>query len=309
MTTSDVDMNKKTQSHKCYSFRLLSIKWDQVSKTRLKIVKLLGIVGLLVVMFIVVIVVLITSSGVSEVYGGGVLASAFSGAFFAYVFVRVSELFDRLSKREKLNLDTIVQQEYILNDHLNRMDLNIKIADTLVDLLRDKSRAVYAVGFKYIPIDKQNLPDMKNLDFINDMFNYYVDIEKINDGLDIIIKFSVKLIEEYSNMIVSNTSSEKIKHYYHLNSTALIGMINDSKNLLTVAEKDCVELIAKSRYVHNHRSVWLQLAYTGGRVGHYGAGLKTELPILIKELEQDRDRNTAISKAKIETALGRKTNQ
>lgn len=245
-------------------------------------------------------------SSVKGISGRETLFSAFGGAFFAYIFVRIGELFNRLSKREKLNLDTVIEQEYVLNDHLNRVDLNIKIADALIELVGKQSKAVYTMRFKPIPIDKSNLRDMKNLDFINDMFNYYVDLEKINDGLDIILEFSIKLIQEHSNMIFSGVPVATIQQSYAANSNALVGMIQDSKNLLKTAEQDCVELIAKSKYVYEHRNMWLSLAYPGRVGGHYGDDLKRELPKLVAEIEKSRNENEAVSKKKIEKTLGKK---
>lgn len=272
-----------------------------------KIIKGVGLLGLVIILSATAaITAAFIFSGANHVSGRETLFSAFGGAFFAYIFVRIGELFNRLSKREKLNLDTVIEQEYALNDHLNRIDLNIKIADALIELVGKQSKVVYTMRFKPIPIDKSNLRDMKNLDFINDMFNYYVDLEKINDGLDIILEFSIKLIQEYSGMILSGVPATTVQQSYAVNSGALVGMIEDSKNLLKTAEKDCVELIAKSKYVYEHRNMWLSLAYSGRMGGHYGNDLKKELPKLIAEIEKSRNENESASKKKIEKTLGKK---
>ncbi|HEX9594856.1 MAG TPA: hypothetical protein VF996_01900 [Candidatus Saccharimonadales bacterium] len=272
-----------------------------------KILRGVGVLGLIIILAstaaITAALVFNTLNGVS---GRETLFSAFGGAFFAYIFVRIGGLFNRLSKREKLNLDTVIEQQYVLNDHLNRIDLNIRIADALIELVGKKSKAVYTMRFKPVPIDKSNLRDMKNLDFINDMFNYYVDLEKINDGLDIILEFSIKLVQEHSSMISSGVPDATIQQSYAVNSNALMGMIQDSKNLLKTAEHDCVELIAKSKYVYEHRNIWLSLAYPGRMGGHYGDDIKEELPELIAEIEKSRNENEAASKKKIEKTLGKK---
>lgn len=271
------------------------------------ILKTVGILGLIIILSsTVAIIAALVFNSVNGVSGREALFSAFGGAFFAYIFVRIGELFNRLSRREKLNLDTVIEQEYVLNDHLNRIDLNIKIADALIELVGKKSKVVYTMRFKPIPIDKSRLQDMKNLDFINDMFNYYVDLEKINEGLDIIMEFSIKLIQEYSSMVISGVPTTILQQSYEVNSNALMGMIDDSKNLLKTAEQDCVELIAKSKYVYEHRNMWLSLAYTGRMGGHYGDDLKKELPKLVGEIEKSRDENEAASKKKIEKTLGKK---
>lgn len=272
-----------------------------------KIIKTLGIIGFTIILALISIVAgAFVYNTISAGSGREALFSAFGGAFFAYVFVRVGDLFNRLSKREKLNLDTVIEQGYALNDHLNRIDLDIKIADALIELVNKQSKVVYTMRFKPIPVDKSRLQDMKNLDFINDMFNYFVDVEKINDGLDIILEFSIKLIEEHSNMILSGVSATTLQQVYKANSEVLVGMIQDSKNLLKTAEKDCVELIAKSKYVYEHRNMWLSLAYAGRMGGHYGDDLKKELSKLVAEIEKSRNENGVASKKKIEKTLGKK---
>jgi len=272
-----------------------------------KIIKTLGIIGFTIILALISIVAgAFVYNTISAGSGREALFSAFGGAFFAYVFVRVGDLFNRLSKREKLNLDTVIEQGYALNDHLNRIDLDIKIADALIELVNKQSKVVYTMRFKPIPVDKSRLQDMKNLDFINDMFNYFVDVEKINDGLDIILEFSIKLIEEHSNMILSGVSATTLQQVYKANSEVLVGMIQDSKNLLKTAEKDCVELIAKSEYVYEHRNMWLSLTYAGRMGGHYGDDLKKELSKLVAEIEKSRNENGVASKKKIEKTLGKK---
>lgn len=271
-----------------------------------KVIKTLGLVGITIVAILVVLIIGgLAFNSIGTGSGKEALFSAFGGAFFAYVFVRIGDLFNRLSKREKLNLDTVVEQQYVLNDHLNRIDLNIKIADALIELVSMQSNVIYTMRFKPIPVDKSRLQDMKNLDFINDMFSYYVDIEKINDGLDIILEVSIKLIEENSNRLLSGVSKSVLKEAYKVNSEALAGMINDSKSLLKTAEADCMELIAKSQYVYEHRNIWLSLAYSGRMGGHYADDLKSELPKLLTEIEKNRSDNEVESKKKIEKTLGR----
>jgi hypothetical protein len=269
-------------------------------------IKTYGLLALVAVIVVTIgLVGALFASGLDGFSGKEALLSAFGGAFFAYIFVKLGELFTRLSQREKLNLDTLVEFEYVLNDHLNRISVNIKILEALVTVVEQKSSVINFMKTKAMPVDKSNLRNLKNLDFINDMFNYFVDLEKINDGLELVISFAIKLINDTAAMSISGRSKVDIEKSYKVNSDALIGMVNDTISLFKAAEKDCVELIAKSKYVYDRRNIWLSLAYTGGARAHYADDLKEELPKLVKELEESRDKNTETSVKKTAKALGK----
>ena len=270
------------------------------------LIKSIGLIGIiLILIFAVGSIGALIFSGIKGFGGRESLLSAFGGAFFAYIFVKIGELFTRLSTREKLNLDTIVEIEYTLNDHLNRIGTNINIVEALKTLIEQKSNAINFMKAKPIPIDKTNLRNMKNLDFINDMFNYFVDLDKVNEGLELILNFAIKMINDNNEMKLSGLPTSNIEKAYELNSEALVGMANDTISLMKAAETDCVSLIAKSKYVYDHRNLWLSLAYSGGKQGHYGTDLKTELPMLIKDIEASRDVNTNTSLKKTAKALSK----
>jgi hypothetical protein len=229
-----------------------------------KVIQIVGLIGLVAILLIAgALTIALAVTFTKHSSGRDTLFSAFGGAFFAYIFVRLGELFNRISKREKLNLDTLVEVEYTLNDHLNRIGQNTGILDALLVVVSTKSPVVNFMRIKPIPNDKSGLQDLKNLDFINDMFNYYVDLEKINEGFELVLQFAIKLINDDASMRAANLPPANIQANYKMNADALKEMASDTKKLLVQAEKDCMELIAKSKYVYDHRNMWIALAYPG----------------------------------------------
>ncbi len=261
------------------------------SVSRNSIITWFGRLGLIAIIAATAsIVAAMTFNSVRNVSSAESFITAFGGAFFAYIFVKIGELTTRLSKREKLNLDTLVECEYILNDHLNRINTNINILNALIEIVKVKSPVVNYMKFKAVPIDKSILQNMKNLDFINDMFNYCVDLEKINEGLSLISDYAIKIVNDNANLALSQFPSGVAEHAYQMNVEALESMAEESKSLLVEAEKNCVELIAKSRYVGEKRNIWLSLAYSGKVGGHYGDDLKSRLAVLVTEIEASRNK-------------------
>ncbi len=251
-----------------------------------KITKWFGIAGIVLIFSVsVTIVVAMVFNSILKVSATDSFITAFGGAFFAYVMVKFGELFTRLSVREKLNQDTLVEVQYVLNDHLNRIYKNTQIAKSLVQVVGLKSPVVNFMKVKAIPMDKISLRNMKNLRFINEMFNYYVDIEVINEGLELLLSFAIKMVDENSQMRASGVAPLQIEAIYKANSDALSEMVQETIKLLEAADKDCISLIAKSNYLQRHRNNWLSLAYSGGMKADYGKDFEKELPDLIQEVE------------------------
>ncbi len=184
-----------------------------------KVIKTVGLFGLGIILILacaLTIALAVTFTRHSN--GSDALFSAFGGAFFAYIFVRLGELFNRISKREKLNLDTLVEVEYVLNDHLNRIGQNINILEALLVVVDTKSPVVNFMKIKPIPNDKSGLQDLKNLDFINDLFNYYVDLEKINEGFELVLQFAIKMINDDASMRAANLPVASAQANYQMNT-------------------------------------------------------------------------------------------
>lgn len=226
------------------------------------------------------------------------IVTAFAGAFFAYVLVKIGELFTRMSLREKLNADTLVSLQYTLNQHLNRIGTNLDISKSLIEAINNRSSIIKVIAFKNITYDITNLRDMKNLDYINDVFGYYNDIESINDGLHVIQSFAKFMIDNL-NQPATNQSQEFNKQVgYAAQADALKEMMNTSIKLLHSVEEECLVLLAKNEYAMENRNQWLSIAIPWFNVSHYGKDLDDKLPKILVELKKSRDSNIARSKQK-----------
>jgi len=262
-----------------------------VKKKREETIKVLGAIALsVVIVFSLAVIVSFAFWGSQSFKNIEGLTTAFAGAFFAYILVKFGELFTRLSQREKLNIDTLVDVEYLLNDHFGKIALNIKLLDNFLSTVKVRAISVNYMKFEHIPLNKAKLRDLKNGDLINDLFNYYSDIENLNKGLKVIEDFSKSLVNSVSQTGLGVNDIITVSIGFDAGIKELEDMIETSKKMLAAAEKDCEELLAKSRFVYERRNWWLGL---GGsfweKVGRYNRGdLETELPKLIKEVKKER---------------------
>jgi hypothetical protein len=228
--------------------------------------------------------------------------TAFGGAAFAYLFVKYGELFTRLSQREKLNLDTLVTLEYMLSKHLDLLGLDIDVADKMIKSLRDK-RQIHMQEFMLIPAGIISLQNMKNIDFINDAFGYFSDIEKINMDLKVLQKLVGRIMDERfdQNPKILSYPMEIIKEQlaeqdYNLNSAVLIDQLQALKKALKKANEETIGLLGKIYYVRKHRAWWLTTALPSSTSHYDKEKLNKELPTYIAEVRRGQQENIQESK-------------
>jgi hypothetical protein len=231
--------------------------------------------------------------------------TAFGGAAFAYFFVKYGELFTRLSSREKLNVDTIVSLQYALNKHLNAIGDNLSALDAMITSLkkRDRTRVPF-LQFTEIPIPEIKLQDMKNIDFITDVANYFADIEKVNTDLMMLQKFFETVMSDLYNRggVVTMTDSAIASSRFQTNSAELIKELQEIRKFIVAADKSIDALQGKIQYVSKHRAWWLDLSVPWFSTTHYDQKkLDKELPGYIAKFKQGQQENIALSKAEIES--------
>ncbi len=268
----------------------------------------LGLVAIAAAM--VAIVFGIVDKSIKNVVARDSFITAFGGAAFAYLFVKYGELFTRLSQREKLNVDTIVSLEYLLNKHLNMIGTNLDVADKMIDALK-KKQPVHFLEFKEIPIGPIRLQDLKNVNFINDVFNYFADIEKINYDLNALQKFAEKLMDDVLKRQGQQTLQENavFQAVYTANSTTLINQLGEIKGFIEAADKTLDELMGKIGYVKKHRAWWLSVAVPWFSTTHYDEKkLKAELPGYIAEFKKGQQENIEASIKEISKIKTKKKN-
>jgi len=134
-------------------------------------------------------------------------ANAFLGAFFAFLFVRIGDLFSDIYKRRKRHYTALVRLEYFLNECFVQHFDNINVIDgfiSLIDETKDKSVIpFYANTFHPIEFDKNILLDLANIGLINEVAELFCDFKRANSDM----ATSTKIYNELKEGLIQKTIS------------------------------------------------------------------------------------------------------
>ncbi|HVS27669.1 MAG TPA: hypothetical protein VHE58_10340 [Burkholderiales bacterium] len=116
------------------------------------------------------------------------LVGAFSGAFFAYVFVRFADGFKKVYDRKEKNHTALVRLQHYINDCLNITSDNLFIADDCVKVFNEQrlqagELSIYMNVFHEYPIDRELLIGLTNIKFLNEVYSLNVEFSKLNDSM------------------------------------------------------------------------------------------------------------------------------
>lgn len=116
------------------------------------------------------------------------LIGAFSGAFFAYVFVRFADGFKKIYDRKEKNHTALVRLQHYINDCLNITSDNLFIVDECVQVFSEErleagELSIFMNVFHEYPIDRELLIGLTNVNFLNEVYSLNVEVSKLNASL------------------------------------------------------------------------------------------------------------------------------
>lgn len=270
---------------------------------RKKTTKVFGLVGLAGVVAIVVAACFtVTRAAFTDIAALGDFVSAFTGAFFAFIFVKLGELGTRLYARQRVNQAALVTLEQVLQDYVSRLYGNEFVADdimkTIDATIEDQDGALKA-NFNYLkpmPIDKSLTIDLRNIDYKNDLFNFFEDLEKLNHSLD--------SIQRYYDLMTANLMSGQLSHEnYRGNLPIIKEKLVELKGFIRASVEDCVDVATKTRLLLQERSFWLTSAIQLGPQ-NYSDKLKKGVVAEKEKMHKEMDENTKASRERIKKIVG-----
>lgn len=150
------------------------------------------------------------------------LIGAFSGAFFAYVFVRFADGFKKVYDRKEKNHTALVRLQHYINDCLNITSDNLFIADDCVQIFSEQrleggELSIYMNVFHEYPIDRELLIGLTNVKFLNEVYSLNVEFSKLNASLATIDRayaqvrdaFIAKHVDEASYLLNARRTRER----------------------------------------------------------------------------------------------------
>lgn len=186
------------------------------------------------------------------------IAGGFSGAFFAFIFVRLGESLKQLYDRQIANHDALVRLDQYLNNCLEDLTINIGVIDNmqvvLADpMLRSSTIPLCPARFRLFQVDKKLPLTLTNIDYINDIYAFNTLLERVNmdlggiqqDMQEIKEQFFAKALDEaaYKRNLAEFRDRTKV-HY---------------TPFLLQRRRDVVRLIGISRILYEQRPLWSRI--------------------------------------------------
>jgi len=269
-----------------------------------KLLNIFGYVGITLILAMVAAAgFLVFRNGFKNISNTTEFISAFAGAFFAFVFVKLGELGTRLYARERANQESLVGIEQAVQEYVNRLYGNDFVADDIIktiDATTAKSEEAVKVNFNFLkplPINTSQMLHLRNIDFKNDLFNLYADLEKVNGSMQSIQRF-------YDRMTDNLMSGQLDKTTYIQNLPIIKEKMAELKKFLSTSIEDCVDVATKDRLLLKETSILLVSAIRL-KPQNYTDKFKTKIPAERKVVKKEMEQNTQVSSEKIKKTLSR----
>ena len=110
---------------------------------------------------------------------------AFFGAFFAFLFVKIGEYLSRKRKRNVEHINAVIKFQHIFNKSINSLQQSKTFLDNNKKALEAKK--ILTLSFFELPIHDELVYDLKNIDFMNEVYAIFRDYEAINLDLHTLI--------------------------------------------------------------------------------------------------------------------------
>ncbi|MEK7550819.1 MAG: hypothetical protein AAB535_03490 [Patescibacteria group bacterium] len=158
--------------------------------------------------------------------------SAFAGAFFAFLFLRLAEFFSKLYTRQAKHYNSLVILETQLNEIIGLINDNLYLLPDFRRVIT--SGHIYFNSLHTLPIDRSHLESLHDLDLINELFSYFYQVRKVNTD---ITTMAAGYIEIKNALIQKNIEPQD----YKVNA----GLQAENLKLLEVFLKDLEERTIK----------------------------------------------------------------
>lgn len=238
--------------------------------------------------FIVALIAFLISSNVITDLNKNIIVSgiiAFFGAFFAFIFIKISEWFSLIRKGNVNHFNSIVKIERLLNKVISCLEENILTFQDNLEALR--SMKLLTWSYNAIPFSNELADDLKNIDFVNEYFSFSLDMETLDN--DFITMKS--MYEEVKGLYLSKTVSPET---YKDNVSFCIDKMNLIIKYMKSFQEKAVLLLTKARLLQNEKKNW-NFLFGAFPKRHYKKGfdkkVKEEIKVLRKEIDEVRKKS------------------
>lgn len=176
------------------------------------------------------------------------LFGAFVGAFFAFLFIRVAEFLTKLYERHSRAFTALLALELRLNGIMSELSDSCYVLDNFAKTFDgiqedDTTMPVWTSRLSEISLDRNLVIDLANIDFVNDMLSFGVDLRKHNDSIATANRTYDRTEERF--LLLLQSDEEHAKANYVQNARELVRDFAKLRAYIASREVLCQELIAK----------------------------------------------------------------
>ena len=202
---------------------------------------------------------------------------AFFGAFFAFSFVKLGEIVNRKRKRNVEHINAVIKFQHIFNKSINSLQQSKTFLDNSVKALEAKK--ILTLSFFELPIHDELVYDLKNIDFMNEVYAIFRDYEAINLDLHTL----TSSYNEVKNFFFENKIS---KEDFIFNVKEYTERMSKLSNYLWEIKIKSIRLFAISRILAREDKKWN--FFFGPHVGkHYSKKFNEILKSKMTEVEKE----------------------
>lgn len=164
--------------------------------------------------------------------------SAFAGAFFAFLFLRLAEFLSKLYQRQVKHYNSLVLLETQLNENSGIIHDNLYILPNFIRVI--SSGNIYFNNLRSISIYREHYENLYDLDLLNELFTYYYQVRKINDDMST----AYLGYQDIKNALIERNINLAD---YKINVELMAVNLKQIEVFLTDLEERTIELLARIR--------------------------------------------------------------
>jgi len=183
------------------------------------------------------------------------ILGAFMGAFFAFIFLRIAELFKDAQRRIREHHNALIRLDYLFNDYHNIISDNDSTIDRLIEKVKDSLEKNYLLDYHYnfrsFPIEKETLLKLMNIDLINRLYSLNVSLTKMNDDLNTMDKAYLKL----KQLRLEKRIGPEV---YKINMQNYLEQVSEVRSFISEFEGKIIGIHAIVRILIAKKSIFIQ---------------------------------------------------
>lgn len=220
--------------------------------------------------------------------------SAFAGAFFAFLFLRLAEFLLRIHQRKVKHYNSLVLLETQLNELGGIIDDNLYLIPPFKKAIT--SGLIYFSKLRQLPIDRSHYENLHDVSLINDLFTHNYRLRKVNDDID-------SLTGGYADIKNAYIQQQIQQQDYLVNANFTAELLEQLEAFLMDTKERTIKLQAKIRLMLK-RDVTLGTKIQRCFIRTSGASIKQEdIDKEEEKLRKEIEENKLKSQKEIEEIL------